>query len=408
MTQLAPTLDPAPRAHPQEKLFARLGDQPADGLLALMLAFRADPRTDKIDLGVGVYRDETGNTPVMAAVKVAERILLDQQTTKVYLGVDGDAGFVARLAEIPFGVERAKDPRLTGMQTPGGTGALRLAAEFIAAANPEGTLWIGDPTWANHVPIFRAAGVRIAMHPFYDPARQSLDFAGMIDALEGAAAGDAVLLHGCCHNPAGVDFTADQWAQIADVVVRRRLLPIVDLAYQGMGRGLEEDAAGVRLMFDRAEALIVAYSCDKNFGLYRERTGALWIRTPDTDSLPRVRTAMRNPARASWSMPPDHGAAVVRIILESPELTTQWRDELEAMRLRVLDLRLALANSHPALAGLADQTGMFSMLPIDRDAVLSLRADGIYITDDGRVNIAGLRMENIAGLAEKLRPFLDR
>lgn len=392
--------------HPS--MFATLDAPVADGLMALMLAYRADQRADKIDLGIGVYRDDCGDTPVMAAVKAAEKMLIEAQHTKVYIGVDGHAGFVDRLAEIPFGVDRARDPRLAGMQTPGGTGALRLAAELVATAHPQAKVWIGDPSWANHMPIFRAAGCEIQRHAFYRPSEQRFEFAAMLAALESATPHDAVLLHGCCHNPAGVDFTAEQWEALADIIVRRRLLPIVDLAYQGFGRGLEEDALGTRLLFDRAEALIVTYSCDKNFGLYRERTGALFVRAPDVESVPRVRTAMRNPARASWSMPPDHGAAVVRLILETPELTAMWRDELEAMRRRVLDLRMALAGAHPALAGLAEQTGMFSMLPVDRDAVMALRRDhGIYIADDGRVNIAGLRQTSLQALAKALKPLLD-
>jgi aromatic-amino-acid transaminase len=390
-----------------DQLFAQLKDQPADGLLALMLAYRADPRTNKLDLGVGVYRENDGTTPVFAAVKAAERQLLAEQTTKVYLGVDGDLGFVERLAPVVLGDVLARDPRLAGMQTPGGTGALRLAAEFMAATGPDVTVWIGDPTWANHVPIFRAAGVRIARHPLFDPVAQRLELDAMLTTLDGARAGDAVLLHGCCHNPAGVDFTPDQWRRIAEVIERRRLVPIIDLAYHGLGRGLEEDAYGTRLLVERAEAAIVCYSCDKNFGLYRERTGALWVRSPHVDALGRVRSAMRAPARASWSMPPDHGAAVVRIILDTPELTDSWREELEAMRRRILSLRETLADAHPALAGLREQTGMFSMLPLSREAVQALRRDdGIYLADDGRANLAGITLSMIPMLVAALAPHL--
>ncbi|PKP72601.1 MAG: aromatic amino acid aminotransferase [Alphaproteobacteria bacterium HGW-Alphaproteobacteria-6] len=388
-------------------LFTGLTDQAADGLLALMLAYRADDRPGKLDLGIGVYRDDSGTTPVMAAVKAAERILVDTQPTKVYLGVDGDTGYVQRLAAIPLGAERVRDERLIGMQTPGGTGALRLAAELVAANTAPRRVWIGTPTWPNHVPIFRAAGVAIAEHPFYDPLSQSLDLDGMIAALETASAGEALLLHGCCHNPAGIDFTPDQWERIADVAARRRLIPIVDLAYQGLGRGLEADAYGTRLLFDRCETMLLAYSCDKNFGLYRERTGALWAKAPDAASASRLHVAMRNPARAAWSMPPDHGAAVVRIILESEELTRQWRDELEHMRRRVLGLRERLAGLHPALAGLRSQTGMFAMLPVAHDTVMALRRDhGIYIADDGRLNVAGLTDAAMPRLGAALAPWL--
>lgn len=389
--------------------FANLEAQAADGLLALMLDFRADPRPDKIDLGLGVYRDEDGQTPVMAAVKAAERILIEEQKTKVYLGVDGDADFVRRLAVLPFGADRIADPRLAGMQTPGGTGALRLAAEMFAAAQPGSRMWIGDPTWPNHVPIFRAAGVDIVHHRLLDRATNRLDLVGMLADLRTATPGDGVLLHGCCHNPTGFDFTADQWDRIADVVIERRLLPIIDLAYQGLGRGIEDDARGTRRLFDRAEALIVAYSCDKNFGLYRERTGALWVRTPTVETLAGAQSAMRNPARAAWSMPPDHGAAVVRVILSSDELTDMWRAELDAMRVRIATLRAALAASHPRLAPLNDQTGMFAMLPIEQDIARSMRRDrAIYITDDGRVNIAGLNARSLPIVTQALENVLER
>ena len=389
--------------------FANLEAQPADGLLALMLEYRADPRPDKIDLGLGCYRDEEGHTPVMAAVKAAERILIEEQTSKVYLGVDGDTDFVRLLGRVPFGHERAADPRLAGMQTPGGTGALRLAAEMFAAAQPGSRMWIGDPSWANHVPIFRAAGVPIVRHRLLDRQTNRLDLQAMLDDLDAAAPGDGVLLHGCCHNPAGIDFTAGQWAQIADRIVARRLLPIVDLAYQGLGRGLAEDAHGTRLLFDRAEALIVAYSCDKNFGLYRERTGALWVRAPGLETVARAQAAMRNPARAAWSMPPDHGAAIVRLILSSEHLTRRWREELDAMRRRIAALRIALAASHPRLGPLAEQTGMFAMLPIDAAAARSLRRErAIYITDDGRVNLAGLNARSLPVLVESLVDILGQ
>lgn len=388
--------------------FSSLREQPADGLLALMLALHADNRPGKIDLGIGVYRDESGNTPVMAAVKEAERRLVEHQPTKTYVGVDGDLEYVRLLAPVALGAG-ADDPRLAGMQTPGGTGALRLAAELVATARgSDAAVWIGQPSWANHAPIFRAAGVAVRPHPLLAADRQRVDLDAMLAGLEEARAGDALLLHGCCHNPAGVDFTPAQWEAVADLVARRRLLPIVDLAYQGLGRGLEEDAFGLRLVDRSAEAIVLAYSCDKNFGLYRERTGALWVRVPDMAQLAAVRSAMRNPARAAWSMPPDHGAAVVRTILATPPLAASWRAELETMRRRIAGLRQKLAFALPPLAPLSEQTGMFSLLPLPRAAIMALRADhGIYIADDGRANLAGLNDAMIAPLVEVLRPYLD-
>ncbi len=393
----------------QPSLFIDLEDRAVDGLLALMLAYRADTRENKLDLGIGVYRDDSGATPVMQAMKAAERRLAETQETKTYLGGDGDTGFIARLAPIVFGEDRVPDPRLVGMQTPGGTGALRLAGELVARHTARGRIWVGSPTWANHHPILAAAGCDIVDHPFYDRSAMGIDFAGMMEALEAADTGDALLLHGCSHNPTGADFTEAQWEAIGALVARRRLVPVVDLAYQGLGRGLDADAFGARLLFDRAEVLVVAYSCDKNFGLYRERTGALWARAAEPASAPRLHVAMREPARASWSMPPDHGAAAVRTILEDEELTRIWREELDTMRSRIVALRNGLAAAHPGLAAIAAQTGIFSMLPIDREAVMALRRDeAIYIADDGRMNVAGLKPDDIARLATALAPHLRR
>lgn len=390
-------------------LFTGLTDQPADGLLALMQAYRADPRGTKLDLGIGVFRDEAGTTPVMAAVKAAEKILAETQASKIYLGVDGDTDYVRMLAALPFGAERAADPRLVGMQTPGGSGALRLAAELIAQHTPSRRIWMGTPTWANHMPIFQAAGVETLAHPFYDPARGRADLRAMLGALEKARPGDALLLHASCHNPTGVDFTPAEWRRIADLLVAHRLIPVVDMAYQGLGRGLDADAYGARLLFDACETLLLTYSCDKNFGLYRERTGAFWAKAPDAQGAPRLHTAMRNPARTSWSMPPDHGAAAVRIILSRDDLAAQWRSELEAMRTRLAALREALAGAHPALAPIGTQTGLFAMLPISQDAVMALRRDeAIYIADDGRINIAGLTIGSIDRLIAAIAPLIER
>jgi len=392
---------------PNLPFFIGLTDQPADGLLALMQAYRADARPDKFDLGIGVFRDSEGNTPVMAAVKAAEAILAKTQPSKIYLGVDGDTEFVRRLAVLPFGHERAADPRLVGLQTPGGTGALRLAAELLALHTSSKRIWMGTPTWANHGPIFRAAGVEIVDHPFFDTATRQLDLAAMLASLEQARPGDAVLLHGCAHNPTGIDLLPEQWKSIGDLIERQRLIPVIDLAYQGLGRGLEADAIGTRYIFDRCETMILAYSCDKNFGLYRERTGALWAKAPDAETAPRLHVAMRNPARTSWSMPPDHGAAVVRVILESDELAAAWRGELDAMLERVDSLRSALADTHPALDTLRSQTGLFAMLPLTHDEVMSLRRDhAIYIADDGRINVAGLTPASIERLASAIAPLL--
>jgi len=385
----------------------RLQPQAPDALLALIALHRDDPRPTKIDLGVGIYKDAHGRTPVMRAVKAAEHRLLEEQQSKSYLGPEGDAVFVERLATLPFGAERTAHPALTGVQTPGGSGALRLAAELVAAGTPDTTVWIGTPTWPNHAPIFSAAGLRVAQHPFFNQSSQQLEFDAMMDALAAARPGDILLLHGCCHNPSGAELDDAQWQRLADLIAELGLVPIVDLAYQGLGRGLDADAWGTRLLFDRLPAMLVAYSCDKNFGLYRERTGALWVKARDEDTAARARANMLTLARALWSMPPDHGAAAARIILDSPELAADWREELETMRLRIVDLRHALAATHPRLATIADQSGMFSILPLTPADVTRLRADhGIYMANNGRINIAGLRDETVGPLASALRPYL--
>lgn len=387
--------------------FDKLDRHPPDALLALIALHRDDPRPDKIDVGVGVYRDDFGATPVLRAVKAAERRLVEEQPTKAYLGPEGDARFVGLLEPILFGPSLAGSPRLTGVQTPGGTGALRLGAELLARAGPEARVWMGSPTWPNHAPIFSEAGLRVTDHVYFDPATSDLDFDGMMRALGQAAAGDIVLLHGCCHNPTGTGLSLDQWRALSDLLVARGLVPFVDLAYQGLGDGLDEDAAGLRLLLDTVGEALIAYSCDKNFGLYRERVGALWAMGATAASVPAIRDNLLVLARGLWSMPPDHGAAIVRVILEDPALAADWRRELDDMRHRINALRHALAAGHPRLAPIGRQRGMFAMLPIGTQAVATLKERcGIYMAGAGRINVAGLRDETIAPFVKALTPFL--
>ena len=373
-------------------MFQTLRPQPPDALLALIGLFRDDPRHDKIDLGVGTYRDEAGITPVMRAVKAAERQLVERQRTKSYLGPEGDPRFVELLAPIAFGAALAGAGRLVGAQTPGGGGALRLGAELIAAARPGATVWLGTPTWPNHRPIFAAVGLNLAGYRYFESAAQSLCFDEMVAALTQAEPGDVVLLHGCCHNPTGADLDGAQWRAVAELVAARGLVPFIDLAYQGLGRGLEADAEGTREVLALADEALVAYSCDKNFGLYRERTGALFALARDAGSAATVYGNMLAHARVNWSMPPDHGAAAVRCVLESPELTDVWQTELDGMCERVNAVRRAVAAADPSLAFLARQRGMFSQLRVAPDMVEALRRDhGIYMAGSGRINLAGLR-----------------
>lgn len=399
------TLPPAPDC--ADSPFAALESQPADAILAIITQHRADPRDNKIDLGVGVYRDSAGATPVMAAVKAAEARLLQDQTTKSYIGPDGDREYVAALAELVFSPDVAADPRLIGLQTPGGGGALRLAGELLARARPNAKIWMSTPTWPNHPQIFSQAGLTLATYRFVDQSRQAIDFSAMMNDLTGAEPGDVVLLHACCHNPTGMELSMAQWEELGRLCVDRRLIPLVDLAYQGLGRGLGEDAAGLNLLMSVVPDIVVAYSCDKNFALYRERVGALWVRAGDIDAARLARENLLALARANWSMPPDHGAAVVRIVLQSADLRQIWLSELQDMRSRLSALRTALGQAHPALAAIANQTGLFALLPLKPASIAALREEhGIYICMDGRINIAGLNLTDISRFAAALAPHL--
>ncbi len=374
-------------------IFQTLQPQPADGLLTLIGLFRDDPRNNKIDLGVGTYRNAAGVTPVMKAIKSAERMLLEGQQTKAYLGPEGDQRFVELLVPIAFGAAGAHAGRLVGVQTPGGGGALRLGGELIAAARPGATVWLGTPTWPNHRPVLEAANLTVAEYRYFDPDTQSLCFDDMLAALATAEPGDVVLLHGCCHNPTGAELDPAQWDAVAALVAERGLVPFIDLAYQGLGDGLDADAYGARCVLARVEEALVAYSCDKNFGLYRERTGALFVLSRDAAAASIVYGNLLALARVNWSMPPDHGAAAVRTILESKDLTRVWRTELEGMCRRINAVRQALAAADPRLGFLSRQRGMFSQLPITPAAVAALRHDhGIYMAGSGRINLAGLQV----------------
>lgn len=388
-------------------LFTPLEPQPADALLDLIRAYREDPRPTKIDLGVGVFRDEHGATPVMRAVKSAEAHLLETQETKSYLGPDGDAIYVELLANVVFGESLARSPRLTGIQTPGGTGALCLGAELIARSHPDATVWIGAPTWPNHEPIFRRAGLRTARTRFYDQSRSTLDAEGMMADLDAARPGDIVLLHGCCHNPSGAVFSQADWDAVLALCLARGLTPFIDLAYQGLGDGLEADALATRAILDTVPEALVAYSCDKNFGLYRERVGGLWILGAQPQATEIARGNALSIAREIWSMPPDHGAAIVRVILQNDELAQNWRIELEIMRHRINSLRDLLAAADPRLASIGKQRGMFALLPIAPEATVAMRRDhGIYMAGNGRINIAGLTPETIPAFVAGLLPHL--
>ena len=376
----------------------RLESQPPDALLALIKLYGDDPRGDKIDLGVGVYRTGQGDTPVFAAIKAAEKKLVEEQDSKSYLGPEGDMGFVHALMPYIFGSDPTMGGRIEGMQTPGGTGAVRLAAALAKRAGIT-RIWIGSPSWPNHGQILRDLDL-----PAENFQHASIDGTADMDALRAAlrdaAPGDALLLHGCCHNPTGIDYTPDQWDEIAQLLAGSGVLPILDLAYQGLGQGMDEDAYGVRKVLAAVPEALLAYSCDKNFGLYRDRVGAVYVLAKEAGDLPAILSNGFALARSSWSMPPDHGAAAVRLVLRDPKLVELWIDELDTMRARMRQVRAKLAEAGTAgsidLTPLGHQNGLFSTLALSKEQVLELREEhGIYMAASGRINIAGLTMGNI-------------
>ncbi len=376
-----------------------LPQQPADALLALIKLHNEDPRADKIDLGVGVYRTGDGATPVFAAIKAAEKKLLETQDSKAYLGPEGDMGFVHALMPWVFGKENpTMDGRIDGMQTPGGTGGVRLAVALAKRAGVNRVL-MGLPSWPNHAQIFADLGVELK--GFNHAGKDGkVDMDALRAAIAEAQPGDAVLLHGCCHNPTGIDYGNADWDEIAGLLADKGVLPILDLAYQGLGQGMEKDAYGVRRVLAAVPEALIAYSCDKNFGMYRDRVGAVYVMVSDPAQLGAVLSNGYALARAAWSMPPDHGAAAVRLILEDEALVKLWQDELDDMRARMNQVRAKLAGSGKAgavdLVPLGGQNGLFSILPLSGEQILKLRSDhGIYMAGSGRINVAGLTMGNI-------------
>lgn len=394
-------------------MFETLKPAPGDKILALITAYREDTRDDKIDLGVGVYRDDKGATPVLSAVKEAEKRLWIEQDSKAYLGLLGDVGFNESMVGLLFGAATVRD-RIRAVQAPGGSGALRILGELIARADKDATVWLSSPTWPNHGPIMTNAGLRTKQYPYFDPATAKVDFDAMVEALKQAGPGDVVLLHGCCHNPTGANLTLDQWETLADLAVEKGFLPFVDFAYQGFGDGLDEDAAGLRLMAERVPEMVVAASCSKNFGLYRDRVGCAMLLGASPEQAETTLSQLTSVTRGAYSMPPDHGAAVVRMILTDPTLNANWREELDQMRNRMLTLRKALADrlrqgsNSDKYDFVAEHRGMFSLMGTTPEQAQQLRRDfGIYMVDDGRINIAGLSESQVDRFAEALLKICD-
>ncbi|NKL21260.1 aromatic amino acid transaminase [Rhizobium leguminosarum] len=379
--------------------------QAEDALLALIGLYRDDPRKTKIDLGVGMYRDDLGKTVIMRAVKEAERRLWEAQDSKAYVGPEGDLVFTELLAREVLGAGWSAT-NVTGVQTPGGSGALRLAAELLAYQGPR-TIWVGTPSWPNHKGIFGASGLNVKTHPYFDPRTQTVLLEEMLAALNGASPCDAVLLHASCHNPSGAALADDDWNAIASVVAQRGLIPLIDSAYQGFGRGVDGDREGLQTILAACPEALVAVSCSKSFALYRERTGAIFVSSDSSDKSAKAGGVLASLARVNYSMPPAHGAEVVRTILADEELRADWVTELESMRLRLIQIRRALASTLsgrvPSMAAIAQQEGMFSLLPLSAEQVMTLRhGDGIYMPESGRINIAGLRLDQVDELGGKL------
>jgi aromatic-amino-acid transaminase len=375
---------------PARRGLADLPPLVSDSLLALIAMVNADPRADKIDVGVGVYRDGAGRTPVMRAVKAAERRLHQQQESKGYLGGAGDKAFAQLLRPLVLGAH-ATDERIVGLQTPGGCGALFLALKLVAAANPEARVIMGTPTWPNHPPMTVGARLEISEYRHYDPATRRVDFAAMAEALDAGRPGDVALLHGCCHNPTGADLSEAEWRNVAAIVARRGLIPLIDFAYQGFGRGLEADRFGVIQMLDACDEVLITQSCDKNFAVYRDRVGCLFVKAASVDNAKFAFTHLLQISREAWSMPPDHGAASVRTVLQDEALTADWRAELDEMHGRIRSVRERMAAADPRLGYIAEQQGMFSMLPLSVEQVRQLReTHAIYMADSGRANLVGI------------------
>jgi aspartate aminotransferase len=397
-------------------LFNHLNAIPADPILGLINAFNQDPNPKKIDLGVGVYRDEEGNTPMLGCVVDAEKRLIDTQTTKTYLGPPGVAGFNDAITDVIFGADSlaVQQGRVRTIQTPGGTAALRVAGDLLKVAKPEAQIWASDPTWANHIPVFEAADVPMNSYPYFDAKNSVLLFDEMIAALQQRSAGDVVLFHACCHNPCGVSPSPEQWHIIADLAAERGFTPMIDIAYMGFERGIEEDTLAVRLFTERCPEVIVASSCSKNFAMYRDRVGALSIVAKTAQKAADIVSVIHNITRPNYSMPPAHGPHVIDIILHSDELTKRWVEEVAVMRNRINAIRKKLAESLAAsgiqrdFSFLQRQTGMFSFLGISVDQVRKLRSDyAIYIVDSSRINLASFNNNNMDYFVNALVTVLD-
>ena len=389
-------------------MFEQLKEQPADKILALMAAYREDPRDDKIDLGVGVYKDADGKTPIMRAIKAAEKQLWEAEETKSYTGLAGDPGFSDAMVSLVLGDAVARDS-VAAAATPGGTGAVRQAFDLIKMANPNARVFVSDPTWPNHLSILKHMNIEHVPYRYFDAETGGVNFDGMMADLANVKAGDVVLLHGCCHNPTGANLTLPQWQEVVDLLNKTGAVPMIDIAYQGFGDGLEADAAATRLVASSCPEVLIAASCSKNFGIYRERTGLLMAVSSDPAKFKVNQGTLSYLNRQNYSFPPDHGARLVTMVLNDPSLRADWEAELQEVRLGMLRLRQALADELRTLSGsdrfgfLAQHRGMFSRLGVSADKVEEMREKhGIYMVGDSRINIAGLNDVTIPKLAKAI------
>ena len=396
-------------------IFSQITAAPADPILGLTEAFKADPRTDKVNLGVGIYKDEAGQTPVLKSVKLAEAKLLEEEKTKSYLGIEGVALYNQAVQQLLFGKDNAiiADGRAVTAQAPGGTGSLRVAAEFILSNTDSKTIWISNPTWANHKNIFETAGLEIKEYSYYQAETHDLDFDAMMTDLQQASEGDLVLLHGCCHNPTGIDLNINQWQQVAKLCAEKGLVPLFDFAYQGFGTGIEEDAQGLRAVAAVVPELLVANSFSKNFGLYNERIGAVTLVAKDSESAVRAFSQVKRTIRANYSNPPAHGAMIVSTILNDGELNALWQQELTEMRQRIASMRTLFVESlkdegvDRDFSFISRQNGMFSFSGLNKEQVARLKDEfGVYIVGSGRISVAGMTKTNMPVICKAIAKVL--
>ncbi len=388
-------------------MFKSLSPAQLDPILSLSIAYREDPRDNKIDLGIGVYRNSLGETPIMQAIQLAEKRLIKTQTTKSYVGLAGSEVFNQSMMDLLLSGTSAHS-RAAAVQTPGASGALRMLADLIQVAQPDTTVWLTNPSYVNHKPVMEAAGLKVKFYPYFDPETKQVNSEAMLSELAKAGPKDVVLLHGCCHNPTGADITFADWQAITALANKNGFMPFVDMAYLGFGDGLEQDGAGLKYMADNTEEMVVATSCSKNFGLYRERTGAAIIISNSQQEAQKAKGRILTLARSSYTMPPDHGAALVADILNDQQLTNIWKDELDTMHSRILTLRQGLTQAIRQRGSeqfdfIEQHKGMFSVTGLTPEQILTLREQyGIYAVGDGRINIAGLQEKHIDHLADAL------